>query len=205
MSDSLKDTRELRKSLLGDDFKGGGLEEGTDVDSLMESNIRDPLTGLYNRRGLYSESEKVRNILKRGDSFTNFSVIVLDMIGLKKINDESTMEGGDKVLVEASDTFKKNTKRNIELASRYGGDEFVITIFNTSSKETKELIRNIKSDLQERVKFNIIFKIFDKNSSIEKSVTSVVSKIDKIKKQGPIDKTGRSIGNGIVVELTDNG
>ncbi len=94
----------------------------------IEMAITDALTGLYNRR--YMESHLgtlVDQAVSRGKPLT---VLVLDIDYFKSINDSHGHDAGDDVLREFALRIRKSI-RGIDLACRYGGEEFVIVMPET--------------------------------------------------------------------------
>jgi two-component system cell cycle response regulator len=94
----------------------------------IEAAITDPLTGLHNRR--YMESHLgtlVEQAVARGKPI---SVLVLDIDFFKAINDAHGHAAGDDVLKEFSQRLRKAV-RGIDLACRYGGEEFVVVMPDT--------------------------------------------------------------------------
>jgi two-component system cell cycle response regulator len=98
------------------------------VQMSIEMAITDPLTGLYNRR--YMESHigtLVEQAATRGKPLT---VLVLDIDYFKSINDTHGHDAGDDVLREFAIRIRKSI-RGIDLACRYGGEEFVVVMPET--------------------------------------------------------------------------
>jgi len=79
----------------------------------------DPLTELFNRRSFFRELEKR---IKSGE---RFSVAILDLDNMKRINDTLGHQEGDRVLEAVSKALKKSIRED-DLAARYGGDEFAV-------------------------------------------------------------------------------
>ena len=98
------------------------------VQMSIEMAITDALTGLYNRR--YMESHVgtlVEQAATRGKPLT---VLVLDIDYFKSINDTYGHDAGDDVLREFAIRIRKSI-RGIDLACRYGGEEFVVVMPET--------------------------------------------------------------------------
>ncbi|MEA2951525.1 MAG: two-component system, cell cycle response regulator [Alphaproteobacteria bacterium] len=94
----------------------------------IEMAITDPLTGLYNRRYMESHlGSLVEQAASRGKPLT---VLILDIDYFKAINDTHGHDAGDDVLREFSVRIRKSI-RGIDLACRYGGEEFVIVMPET--------------------------------------------------------------------------
>jgi two-component system cell cycle response regulator len=94
----------------------------------IELAVTDPLTGLYNRRYMESHiATLVEQATARGKPLT---VLVLDIDYFKSVNDTYGHDAGDDVLREFSLRLKKSI-RGIDLACRYGGEEFVVVMPDT--------------------------------------------------------------------------
>ena len=90
---------------------------------LAEARV-DVLTGLANRRALDAELE--RRLSEKSRKGTDFCVSILDIDHFKEINDKYGHLTGDNVLAKGVAEVIRSSKRTIDLAARYGGDEFVI-------------------------------------------------------------------------------
>jgi two-component system, cell cycle response regulator len=98
------------------------------VQMSMELAITDPLTGLYNRRYMETHvTSLVEQALARGKPL---ALLVVDIDYFKAVNDVHGHDAGDDVLREFSTRLKKSI-RGIDLACRYGGEEFVIVMPET--------------------------------------------------------------------------
>jgi two-component system cell cycle response regulator len=94
----------------------------------MELAITDPLTGLFNRR--YMESHVGTLIDRSAARGKSLSVLILDVDYFKSINDSFGHDAGDDVLREFAERLKASI-RGIDLACRYGGEEFVVVMPDT--------------------------------------------------------------------------
>jgi two-component system cell cycle response regulator len=98
------------------------------VQMSMELALTDPLTGLYNRRYMESHvTTLVDQALARGKPL---ALLVIDIDYFKAVNDVHGHDAGDAVLREFATRLKKSI-RGIDLACRYGGEEFVIVMPET--------------------------------------------------------------------------
>ncbi len=96
---------------------------------LKETSFKDEVTGLYNRRffGIRLEEE-----MQRHRRFNHpVSVVLMDLDGFKAVNDELGHAVGDETLREIAQILMKHS-RGINVVSRYGGDEFVVLLVETS-------------------------------------------------------------------------
>lgn len=97
----------------------------------------DLLTGLYNRRGL---ENKLSTLFKNPEKLGYGALIMIDADGLKGINDKYGHEKGDLYLKKISEVISSFSRKSC-IASRQGGDEFVLFLYNYSSEG--ELLDNI--------------------------------------------------------------
>ncbi len=108
------------------------------MDELKEKNallarlaVTDELTGLYNRRHFYDAAKARLSIGRRHG--LKCACILMDIDWFKKINDAYGHAAGDDILKKISALLNSNI-RGGELLARFGGEEFVIFIFNTDSE-----------------------------------------------------------------------
>jgi diguanylate cyclase (GGDEF)-like protein len=112
---------------------------------LHELVYRDELTGLYNRRHFYEvlqmEVEKAR--LSRQP----LAILLMDLDGLKTLNDEYGHQIGDIVLANLGKAIARHT-RNVDVAARLGGDEFGVVMPGTDKRGAFALARRLWEDLE---------------------------------------------------------
>ncbi|MFZ5822551.1 MAG: sensor domain-containing diguanylate cyclase [Chloroflexota bacterium] len=100
--------------------------------SLRDQATRDPLTGLYNRR--YMEEMLKQECTRAQRKQAPLSVVILDLDRLKQINDTyGHVEGGDQALQTLAETLKKVCRAGDTLC-RYGGDEFLVILYDTPAR-----------------------------------------------------------------------
>ena len=107
-------------------------------DLIKESNY-DALTGLYNRRGLDKQLEE---LFSEPDKLGCGAIIMIDADGLKCINDTYGHDRGDIYLKEIANIIN-NYGDGSSVASRQGGDEYVLFLYNYGSEE--EVLRAIEA------------------------------------------------------------
>ena len=91
--------------------------------AIHDLTLRDELTGLYNMRGFYLLAEQTLRLAQRAK--LPFSVLFLDLDGLKKINDHLGHNIGSKYLAKTGELIFANF-RDADVKGRFGGDEFVV-------------------------------------------------------------------------------
>ncbi|PZR01037.1 MAG: diguanylate cyclase response regulator [Cereibacter sphaeroides] len=91
--------------------------------------VFDPLTGLHNRRHAMARLGRMLERTRRGGA--EFAVISVDLDRFKAVNDAFGHPGGDKVLVEVARRLSQNLRTD-DLLARFGGEEFLIALPDTS-------------------------------------------------------------------------
>ena len=108
--------------------------------------VSDPLTGLANYRQLVEALET--EIKRYGRVERHFVVLLLDLDGLKKINDEQGHLVGSRALCRLADMLRLYS-REMDTAARYGGDEFVLILPETDADAARLVAQRISKRLTE--------------------------------------------------------
>ncbi|HXC31691.1 MAG TPA: diguanylate cyclase [Verrucomicrobiae bacterium] len=98
-------------------------------ESLHNQSICDPLTGLFNRR--YMEESLEREFSRAHRSKTCVAMLMMDIDHFKRFNDNFGHQAGDALLRTLGDLLKRST-RGQDIACRYGGEEFVLVLTDSS-------------------------------------------------------------------------
>jgi diguanylate cyclase (GGDEF)-like protein len=111
------------------------------TDALRESSLRDPLTGLFNRRHFDAALEQAA--VDASNGATSFAVLLLDLDRFKPINDKFGHAAGDAVLISVAKSLQGEL-RETDLAARIGGDEFALLALSTTYEEAQQLAQRLR-------------------------------------------------------------
>lgn len=114
-------------------------------ESLRSQAIRDPLTGLFNRR--YMEESLERELRRSARKGVPLGILMMDIDHFKHFNDNFGHAAGDYLLRELG-LFLRTLVRGEDIASRYGGEEFIIVFPETSLEETVQRAEHIRQDVK---------------------------------------------------------
>ena len=132
---------QLERTLLELQFKNGQLEESLQQTEQMAAT--DPLTGLYNRRHFNRVLEQMFADAQRIGS--DLSCVMIDLDEYKHLNDTYGHPVGDQLLVTAGKVISANL-RKMDVAARYGGDEFVLMLPRADTPEAAGVAQRIRDD-----------------------------------------------------------
>lgn len=108
----------------------------------------DALTQLANRKQI------MKSLLTHFDYYqryaTEFSILMIDIDHFKKINDTFGHLAGDAILMQIATIFKE-TLRNVDIAGRYGGEEFLVILAETSGEKAKHTAERIRQAVEQHI------------------------------------------------------
>ncbi len=140
------------------------------VQMSIEMAITDALTGLFNRR--YMETHLATLVEQAANRGKPIAVLILDIDFFKAINDSHGHDAGDDVLREFALRIRKSI-RNIDLACRYGGEEFVIVM-----PETDIAVATVVAERLRRRIANESFAIDDGNGSLDVTISIGIAEMN---------------------------
>jgi len=110
-------------------------------DHVRQLAVTDPLTGLANYRWLLSAVDL--EIKRYGRTGRSFAILLLDLDGLKKINDNHGHVVGSRALCRLGEVLRAHC-RGVDTPARYGGDEFAVVLPETTAKSAEQIAARIR-------------------------------------------------------------
>ena len=114
-------------------------------EQIRRQALTDPLTGLANYRCLLDALES--EIKRYGRTARTFAVLLIDLDGLKKINDAHGHLVGSRALGRVANILRVHC-REIDTAARYGGDEFVVVLPETGREAAWQVAQRISQQVR---------------------------------------------------------
>jgi two-component system cell cycle response regulator len=114
------------------------------MNKLHETTLIEPMTNLYNRRFLDTYMD---TSIRENDKF---SMLMVDIDFFKQINDTYGHDVGDEVIKSMAKVLKNNIK-GADLAVRYGGEEFLVILFNTQNETAIKIANDIRIEFSKKI------------------------------------------------------
>ncbi len=143
-------------------------------DSLSMS-VTDALTGVHNRRYFDVHFERLAQVSREGKK--ELGMIMMDIDRFKKVNDENGHMAGDEILKQIAKIIFDSV-RITDLVSRFGGEEFIILLPNTSEEEVVKVAERIRQNVESHP---FVISEFEKSLSITSSFG-----VSSLNPEGPI-------------------
>ncbi|KHK01957.1 sensor domain-containing diguanylate cyclase [Desulfovibrio sp. TomC] len=137
--------RELAE--LFDAFSSMACEVRAHIDAIERLSVQDALTGLYNRRFLFSGGLKLLSAAARAGQ--HCVCLMLDVDHFKRVNDTFGHQAGDQVLAHVGQILSGAVRKS-DLVARYGGEEFVVLLIGAGLAEGLELAERIRRTMAEQ-------------------------------------------------------
>lgn len=125
----------------------GALDNANRYEEALQLAERDPLTGLFNHRGIHRRL--AGEALRTQHSDSELSIIMIDLDDFKILNDTYGHVAGDLVLCQVSDAIR-TVLRHADLAGRIGGDELLLVLPNTGADGAWQLGERLRVELAAR-------------------------------------------------------
>jgi diguanylate cyclase (GGDEF)-like protein len=115
---------------------------------LVEAALRDPLTGLYNRRHFDERLGAELSAARRHG--TPLTLMIVDVDHFKNINDTHGHLAGDAVLKQVADVLQAAMRKE-DIVARFGGEEFVVIARSTDLEGARRFAERIRGQIEQRV------------------------------------------------------
>lgn len=163
---------------------------------LKEISVKDPLTGLYNRREM---DERIALEVVRSRRFKEpLSVFMIDIDYFKDYNDRYGHKEGDECIVEIAEMLNRCLVRTSDFVARYGGDEFCAVLPRYEEDEARKMGEKIKRTIQKKrikhlktgiggivtVSIGIVSGIASEKTTPDSYIKTADKALYKAKKQG---------------------
>jgi two-component system, cell cycle response regulator len=158
------------------------------LDNLAEEVVEARAENLYEERTGFLGPKFGEEFLAREIDICrrygkNFTVGLIDIDGLKHINDKYGHVAGTNVILGLSEAIKKSTRKS-DIISRYGGDEFLIIFTDTNYSRAEHSMKRIQKAVDEKnkgskAKISFSFGLSDFDCKDKTSATQLINEADK--------------------------
>ncbi len=165
----------------------------TDISSIQSISMTDPLTGIANRLHFTMVYEHAINVAVREQ--LPLGIIFFDIDYFKKFNDKYGHLAGDEILKRITDLVTERLRKS-DIYARWGGEEFVILLPDTSLEETcqvaemlRETIEAEEFELEENITCSFGVAVLEENESAE----MLLKRVDELLYQAKEDGRNRVV------------
>jgi two-component system, cell cycle response regulator len=132
LEERMRESQRLNEALRQKIAEAEALQE-----QLRDQAVRDPLTGLYNRRFLAETSVARIELARR--QHTRIAIVLIDIDHFKQINDRHGHERGDDVLQRFAALLRERMRRS-DIVCRFGGEEFLLLVDDCDEAGLTEIL-----------------------------------------------------------------
>jgi len=141
----------------------------TDIEKLKnrirEQAIRDPLTNLFNRRFLNEFMERELALARRNQK--PLALVMLDLDHFKQLNDQFGHQTGDQIIELVAKHLLRQSRRS-DILFRYGGEEFLVMLPNTSAQQARHLAETWRTQIEQS-------QVFSKEQSLSVTISAGIA------------------------------
>jgi diguanylate cyclase (GGDEF)-like protein len=132
--------------IYGNIYQGSDSEVYDMIDSMNNLALRDPLTGVYNKR--YINEKLPINIIAAALSEQEISIIMADIDYFKMVNDNYGHLAGDEILKSFAAILSDCLKRESDWVARFGGEEFLVCLPGASRDKALDIAESMRSKVE---------------------------------------------------------
>lgn len=178
--------KDITDSLVVENIEGSEHSELLiQLNNINQLQVRDPLTGLLNRR--YIEERLPADIMNSLAEKEPLSVVMADLDRFKLVNDTYGHVGGDFILKEFGAILENTVAEHNAWAARYGGEEFLLAFNNCNSPEAVEIAEAIRKEVENKdflyngqlIKITSSFGVFTNKPDGDITAKELIDKADK--------------------------
>jgi len=145
----------------------------------------DPMTKLYNRRYFTNASVHIFDLAKRNK--TDLSMIMLDIDNFKSVNDTFGHKTGDDVIIHLANILHTQQRKS-DIVCRFGGEEFLILLPNTTSENAKIVAEKIRGSVlqssiylneKKSIQYTVSLGVAAVNPQSETNIEEAIKRADK--------------------------
>lgn len=202
---SRKDERRNRVAALLEEYRNTPPEDNAGRDRiadvfeamLEQAEQTDPDTEFYNKKGLATELPRLMDLATR--SGKALSIAFIDGRKVKRVNEEISYDAGTQVILTTANAVRAGTRKSDvqarinpeditddstpeqDIATRPGGDEFVVILFGSNKFQAAEVVQRIQLKLAEIAPKEIPFykATFDEDYTVRAGIVEYNPEIDK--------------------------
>ncbi|MGK7945743.1 MAG: diguanylate cyclase [Microcystaceae cyanobacterium] len=116
------------------------------ISELESKSNLDYLTNIFNRRGILEQIEQ--KLMNEPENYQTIIIVIADIDYFKKVNDKFGHSCGDHVIKQVAKYLQNNLRRS-DMIARWGGEEFLITFFESDILSVKKVLQRIKNDFEQ--------------------------------------------------------
>lgn len=118
------------------------------IDNMNKQVLKDPLTGIYNRR--YINEKLPIDMVNEALTGQDISIILTDIDFFKKVNDNYGHLSGDEVLKSFATTISECLQRESDWVARFGGEEFLVCLPGAGTKKAVEIAEKMRQVVESK-------------------------------------------------------
>ncbi|MCA1797188.1 MAG: GGDEF domain-containing protein [Geobacteraceae bacterium] len=118
-----------------------------EMKTLHDSTLRDPMTGLFNRRFMQDQASHLIAMTLRRKK--NIGLLMCDIDYFKQVNDKYGHDAGDAILKDCTEIMCASVRES-DMVIRYGGEEFLIMLIDIEPGDSEAVAEKVRSGVEEK-------------------------------------------------------